>query len=147
MRAVWVLSVIVGLVVCAACGAPAAPKAAGPKGPTPCARASDNMVQALLERLSKKGPVPAEEADALRNLIRERCEQDGWSAEATRCLIARKKVEDTEACAPLLTEAQQEALVSDQSARLGGPAGDPADPAKAGKPNDNATDKPPPVEP
>jgi hypothetical protein len=80
--------------------------------------------------------VPTEEADALRNLIRERCEQDRWSAQATDCLIAMKQVTDAEACAPLLTEAQQEALVRDQSARLGsskagGTSGAPAPPGEA----------------
>jgi hypothetical protein len=110
VRAIWLL-------VLAACGAAASPPPAAPSGPTACARASDNMVQALLDRLARQDPVPTEEADALRNLIRERCEQDRWSAKATDCLIAMKQVADAEACAPLLTEAQQEALVRDQAAR------------------------------
>jgi hypothetical protein len=117
MRATWLL------VAVAACGSAAPTAPVAPKGPTPCARASDNMVQALLDRLSREDPVPTEEADGLRNLIRERCEQDQWSAEATRCLIAMKQVTDAEACAPLLTEAQQAALVRDQAAQRGSPPG------------------------
>lgn len=129
VRGIWLL-------VLAACGSAASPPPAAPRGPTACARASDNMVQALLDRLSREDPVPTDEADALRNLIRERCERDRWSAEATDCLIAMKQVADAEACAPLLTEAQQEALVRDQAARgpaKSGPAGGaPAGGAPAG---------------
>jgi hypothetical protein len=121
------------LVALAACGSSASPPPVAPRGPTPCARASDNMVQALLDRLAREDPVPTEEADALRNLIRERCEQDRWSAEATGCLIAMKQVADAEACAPLLSEAQQAALVRDQSAHLGAKGAAPASGAPAAR--------------
>ena len=97
-----------------------------------CERASDNLVQAMLARLPRADPVPTETADALRNLIRERCEQDSWSANATRCLIAMKRTEDAGPCAQLMTDAQQEALVRDEEALFGGPvrpAPPPAEPA------------------
>jgi hypothetical protein len=77
------------------------------------------MVGAVLDRLPANADAPTEAADAFRNLIRERCEHDGWSAEATRCLIAMKRAEDAEPCAPLMTSAQQAALVSDEQARFG----------------------------
>jgi len=109
----------------AACGGPPAPPAA-PRGPTACARASDNMVQTMLDRLSVKDPPPTELADAIRNLIRERCERDAWSAEATKCLIAMKQQDEAARCAELLTEAQQAALVRDQEAQLGKPGPPPA---------------------
>jgi hypothetical protein len=106
-----------GLVLAlAACGHAEAPAPAAPKGPTACERASDSMVNAMLVRLPA-GDTPTEKADALRNLIRERCEQDGWSAEATRCLIAMQRLADAGPCAKLLTDAQQAALVRDQDAR------------------------------
>jgi hypothetical protein len=131
MRAAWI---VVALIACAsgaltACASGAPPAPAAPKGPTACARASDSMVQTMLDRLPDKEAPPIEEADALRNLIRERCEQDGWSAEATRCLIATRSVDDAAACAPHLTDAQQAALVRDQSARF--PAKGPASAAPA----------------
>lgn len=97
----------------AACSHAEAPPAA-PKGPTACARAADAMVQTMLDRLPQKDAPPTEAADGLRNLIRERCEQDAWSAEATRCLAAMKTTDDAQPCARLLSEAQQAALVRDQ---------------------------------
>jgi hypothetical protein len=114
-----------GLVLAlAACGHAEAPAPAAPKGPTACERASDSMVNAMLVRLPA-GDTPTEQADALRNLIRERCEQDGWSAEATRCLIAMQRLEDAGPCARLLTDAQQAALVRDQDAQGAHDAHDP----------------------
>jgi len=124
MRGLWIAVALV------ACHHADAPEVAAPKGPTQCARASDSIVGAMLERLPADATPPTEEADALRNLIRERCEHDAWSAEATQCLIAMKRLEDAEPCAKLMTEDQQAALVTDQQARLG------AD--RAGKPEANS---------
>ena len=62
--------------------------------------------------------------------MKERCEQDGWSAEATKCLIAMTSVQDAEPCARLMTDAQQAALVRDESA-LFGPTDAQATPASA----------------
>ncbi|HSS00801.1 MAG TPA: hypothetical protein VLM79_27275 [Kofleriaceae bacterium] len=138
MRASWIAVALATLGACHSAEPPAAPT---PRGPTACARASDSMVQTMLDRLSKDGPPPTEAADALRNMIRERCEQDGWSAEATRCLIAMTSVKDAEPCARLMTDAQQAALVRDESAMFGPaeaqasppapPASAPADPGKS----------------
>lgn len=108
----------------AACARAEAPPPAAPKGPTACERASDSMVGAMLARLPS-GDAPTEQADALRNLIRVRCEQDGWSADATRCLIAMQRLDDAAPCAQLLTEAQQAALVRDEEARSGRAPGRP----------------------
>jgi hypothetical protein len=79
------------------------------------------MVAMMLARLPAGEPPPTEEADAIRNLIRERCEHDAWSPEATTCLTAMKAMADAEACARLLTEDQQAALVGDERARFGTP--------------------------
>lgn len=132
----WIVAALV------ACQHADAPPPAAPKGPTACARASDSIVGAMLDRLPADATPPTEEADALRNLIRERCEHDEWSAEATRCLIAMKRLEDAEPCAKLMTEDQQAALVADQNARRApppppgrpGPAGSGD---QAGKPEQN----------
>jgi hypothetical protein len=107
-----------------ACQHAAAPPPAAPNGPTACERAADSMVGAMLVRLpASDAPTPTEEADALRRLIRVRCEQDGWSADATRCLIAMQKLDDAAPCAQLLTDDQQAALVRDQEAQAGPQAG------------------------
>lgn len=112
MRAGWLVLVLV------ACQRAEAPPPAAPKGPTACERAADSMVGAMLAHLPGSD-APTEEADALRRLIRVRCEQDGWSAEATRCLIAMQKLDDAAPCARLLTDDQQAALVRDQEAQAG----------------------------
>jgi len=122
MRGLWIVAFV-------ACQRAAAPEPAAPKGPTSCARAADSIVGAMLDRLPANATPPTEEADALRNLIRERCEHDAWSAEATQCLIAMKRLEDAEPCARLMTEDQQAALVADQRARTG--------PDRAEKPEEN----------
>jgi hypothetical protein len=127
MRAGWIVVALV------ACGHAEPPPPVAPKGPTPCARAADSMVQTLLDRLPAKD-APTEAADGLRNLIRERCEQDGWSAEATRCLIAMKSTDDAAPCAALMTEDQQAALVRDEQAQFGAK---PAAGSDAAKPEGN----------
>jgi len=127
--------------VLAACGPGHPPVAPTPKGPTACARASDSMVQTMLDRLSSDGPPPTEAADALRNLIRERCEQDVWSAEATKCLIAMTSVKDAEPCAKLMTDEQQAALVRDEAALFG-----PADRKPAPSPAESPSGQPAPSE-
>jgi len=140
MRGSWIVAVLV------ACHHADAPAPVAPKGPTPCARASDSMAQTMLDQLPEKAELPTEQADAIRNLIRERCEQDGWSAEATQCLIAMKRQDDAEACAKLLTNDQQAALVRDEEARFGAKAGGEAAPAPSAHtvPAAQAAPSPPP---
>ncbi len=132
-----------GAVPSAACPPPAAPTAPGPRGPTACERASDSMVLAMLARLPSGDPPPTETADALRNLIRERCERDGWSADATRCLAAMQRVDDAASCAALLTDAQQAALARDEEARLSAAAhGDGSSGNRRGDPGHSAGEPP-----
>jgi hypothetical protein len=116
MRALWIVAVL------AACHPAEAPVAAAPKRPTACARAADNMVAAMLAG-QPASDAPTEAADGLRNLIRERCERDGWSAAATQCLIGIHQLSDAEPCAQLMTEDQQAALVRDGNAQFSRPAG------------------------
>jgi hypothetical protein len=112
-----------GLVlVLVACRHADAPPPAAPKAPAACDRAADSMVGAMLAHLPP-ADVPTEQADALRRLIRVRCEQDGWSAEVTRCLIAMHKLDDAEPCAKIMPAAQQDALARDLEAQSGVRAG------------------------
>jgi hypothetical protein len=112
-----------GLVlVLVACRRADAPPPAAPKPPTACDRAADSMVGAMLAHLPP-ADVPTEQADALRRLIRVRCEQDGWSAEATRCLIAMQKLDDAEPCAKIMPADQQAALTRDLEEQSGARAG------------------------
>ncbi|HEX2689867.1 MAG TPA: hypothetical protein VHN14_24780 [Kofleriaceae bacterium] len=140
MRGLWIAITLV------ACHHADAPTPVAPKGPTQCARASDSMVQAMLDRLPAKGTPPTEEADALRNLIRERCEQDDWSAEAIQCVIAMKRLEDAVACAKHLTEGQQAALVRDEEARFGAAPGSAVQAESPSAPSSSAPSSLPAVE-
>ena len=130
MRGTWIAIALV------ACQRAEAPAPAAPKGPTACERASDSMVGAMLAGLPQ-ADTPTEQADALRNLIRERCEQDRWSPEATACLIAMQRLDDAAPCAKLMTDDQQAALVRDEEARLGAHAG-PRDRDTPEKPEQNS---------
>jgi hypothetical protein len=132
MRAGWIV------IALAACAPAARPAPVAPQGPTACARAADAMVQTMLDRLATRDAPPTEQADAFRNLIRERCEHDAWSAEATRCLIAMKTTDDAAPCAQLMTEEQQAALVRDEQARFGKPPESKPNPA----PRDPRSDGP-----
>jgi hypothetical protein len=114
MRAVAIAALIT------ACHA-AEPPAPVVRPPEPCARAADHLVATMLARLPASETPPTETADGLRNLIRQRCEQDGWSAEATRCLIAMTRTEDAAPCAQLMTDDQQAQLVHSQDAQLAAP--------------------------
>lgn len=119
MRAAALGGLVLALVACAHADAP--PPAA-PKAPTACDRAADSMVGAMLAHLPP-ADVPTEQADALRRLIRVRCEQDGWSAEVTRCLIAMQKLADAGPCAKIMPADQQDALTRDLEAQSGARAG------------------------
>ena len=113
MRA-WIVA---GLLV--ACGPSKAAEAPRPAGPT-CASAAAHMVD---EMAAGKDPRPPDETiNALIELIRVRCQQDRWTAEAVACLDAMTSAADADHCSSMLTEDQQAALVRDQDARRGEPA-------------------------
>ena len=126
---------VILIVLAMACGHDAPldsrPPAAS-KGPTACARAADNLVKTMLDRLTHQDAPPTEQADALRNLIRERCERDAWSPDATQCLIAMQTQADAGPCAQRMTDDQQAALVRDEQAEF---AAKPANPAPRPAPN------------
>lgn len=121
-----------------ACQHADAPPPAAPSGPTACERAADSMVGAMLTHLPA-ADAPTEQADALRRLIRVRCEQDGWSAEVTRCLIAMQKLDDAAPCAKLMPDDQQEALTRDLEARFGPRRTEPSDGAAGPRPGPPGT--------
>lgn len=105
---------VVILVACGSSAKPEPPAAPRMKAPS-CAAAADGMVGMLL---ADKDPKPPDDTvDGIRNLIRDRCQQDGWSVEAQRCLAEMKTPDDANNCGTFLTEAQQAALVEAQSAR------------------------------
>ncbi len=106
------------LVILAACGGGAAkPPPAPPKpGPT-CARAADGMVGMLVANMTAKPPDA--DVDALRALVKSRCEADHWSPEAMRCIADMKTADDANVCGTLLTDDRQAALVKAQQEKYG----------------------------
>jgi hypothetical protein len=75
------------------------------------------MVGMMVANMNPKPPDA--DADGLRKMIRERCDQDHWSPEAQRCLSDMKTADDANVCSTLLTDDQQAALVKAQQAKYG----------------------------
>lgn len=110
-----------GLLVVASlwgCGGAPAPAAAPAAPVATCATAAENTVASMVEILEPAPP--AADIKKYVDLIRERCEQDAWPAEAVQCMTAIEQRDDAERCEPLLTDAQKDALVRDQEAKFGG---------------------------
>jgi hypothetical protein len=116
-RVIIVVGLGLGLVL-GACGGSSMP-AAPPNAPVAtCTTAAENTVGTMVAVLDPRPP--AADIQKYIDLIRERCEQDGWSAQAQRCMSEIKQRQDGERCEPLLTDAQKAALVRDQEAKFGG---------------------------
>lgn len=108
MRGVFVVGCLLG------CGSAPPPSEPAPLPPS-CKRAAEHIVDELV---AGKDPRPPDDAvNAYITLIRTRCEQDAWSAPAQDCFIRIKSLADADTCGTLLTQAQQDALVRDQSAQ------------------------------
>jgi outer membrane biosynthesis protein TonB len=108
----------VAIVLAAACGggskASTTPKATGPT----CGAVADSMVAMMAEgKESTKAFVETKEG--FTTIIRTRCEEDAWTADAKQCLAKMKSRDDAERCSTLLTETQQANLVRDQKAKFG----------------------------
>lgn len=96
-----------------ACGGPPKPPAPPAALPAPtCDRTAGHMVDLLAE--GKEPPPPDETLNAMIARIRTRCEEDGWTAEARRCLSKMTTAAEADHCGTLLTAAQQQALVDSQ---------------------------------
>jgi hypothetical protein len=88
----------------------------GSPGPTQPAKAAAPSCTASGARLvelvsSQMDPAPPDDAvNELIALVRERCEQDGWSVDARHCLGGVRTVDDADRCWALLSEAQKAAI-------------------------------------
>lgn len=128
--------VLIALVL-AACGGSSKSSTMAKSGPS-CGEVASSMVAMMAEgKESTKAFVDAKEGFV--TIIRTRCDEDAWTAEAKQCLATMKSREDAERCSTLLTEQQQANLVRDQKAKFG--AG--SEPAAEAEP---AVAPPPPVE-
>ena len=101
------------LVLVVGCGGGQKPREAPPPS---CSQVADGMVAQMLA--TKQQPPPQETADMIKDIIHTSCDRDAWSEPARRCLAAMKTEDDADRCAPLLTDAQQAALVREEKARM-----------------------------
>ncbi|MBA3501914.1 MAG: hypothetical protein M4D80_12230 [Myxococcota bacterium] len=118
--------------VLAACGGSSKSSTMAKAGPT-CGDVANSMVAMMAEgKESTKAFVDAKEGFV--TIIRTRCTDDVWTAEAKQCLATMKSRDDAERCGTLLTEQQQANLVRDQKAKFGaGPPNPDAPPPEAPK--------------
>ncbi len=122
------------LVVLVACGGGSKPSTA-PKPAVTCSGVADAMVGMMIESME---PRPGQETiDGITGIIKTRCDQDAWTADAKQCLATMKTRTDAEHCSTLLTEEQQANLVRDQKAKFG------AAPATEAKPEPESAAAPP----
>jgi hypothetical protein len=120
---------VIALVLAACGGSNKSATMAKSDGPT-CAAVADSMVAMMAEgKESTKAFVDAKEGFV--TIIRTRCTDDVWTAEAKQCLATMKSRADAERCSTLLTETQQANLVRDQKAKFGA---DPEPEAQAAEP-------------
>jgi hypothetical protein len=139
---------LICVVLVAACGG-SSPKStestmpgntkAADTGPT-----CDSMTSHMLDTMSAgKAPVPPEKMKDLHDMFVAHCEKDGWSPQARTCFQNMKSMDEGNACADTLTEAQKNAMnqemapgapngggpTKDSGGTRGGPhkGGDPCD--------------------
>ncbi|MBA3391519.1 MAG: hypothetical protein H0T89_02690 [Deltaproteobacteria bacterium] len=93
---------------------------------TTCVMVAEAMVGALV---ATKEPRPGDDVIAtFTTLIRTRCDEDQWTADARQCLATMTTRAEAERCSTLMTEAQQANLVRDQQAKFGEPEPEPEAP-------------------
>ena len=139
-------SVLLALVV-AACGGGSKSSTTAPKdaGPT-CTTVADSMV-AMMAQGKESTKAFVDKKEGYTTIIRTRCTEDAWTADAKQCLSTMKNREDAERCGTLLTEVQQQNLVRDQQKQFEPPPQDPepqtqaAPPAPAEAPKASKTKK------
>lgn len=95
-----------------ACGS--SPPPAQPPKVNTCEQVADHVVS--LMPVAHK--IESEHLDPYRNIISKRCTEDAWNAEAQKCMLATKQLEDGNACERMLTEAQAAAFERDLEQEL-----------------------------
>jgi hypothetical protein len=114
----------------AACGG-SAPKAKEvtmvpppPPAMSECAKLADHVAGLAL---TFKDPPPTTK-DVIADLLRTRCEADGWSADAKTCFRSIANEQDAEKCIATLTEDQRGKVMVDAKAKFGKPGTQGEDP-------------------
>ena len=120
---------LLAIALLAACGGGSKSSSTTPKkAPVTCATTADGMMAMMMEGKEGNKERVEEAADGFKAIIRTRCEQDSWTAEAQQCLSTMKTRTDAERCSTMLTEEQQANLVRDQKAKYGAGSPSPDEP-------------------
>ncbi|HEU0032681.1 MAG TPA: hypothetical protein VFQ53_18745 [Kofleriaceae bacterium] len=85
-----------------------------PAGPKPCEQMADHVMGLMTTTDASGKPIEREPqtADAITNLLIERCTKDKWTVDAQQCFLRLASFEEIDKqCAPLLTVEQREGLV------------------------------------
>ena len=106
-------AIVVVLAACAGSKSTPTTSSALPKGPD-CTVVAESMAKHMLA-----------DSPATKEIIRNRCDTDQWTADARECLAKMESERDADRCAAMLTETQRAALVKDERERLQAGEGDP----------------------
>ena len=116
----------------AGCGGGGAKDAAGPDDAAraqklACERTADHLVSLMAPGRKDLPPeqAPTEVADTIARTLVTRCVGDSWSPDATGCFQRLTALEGADACAPLLTVEQRDAMDRAMEAALGPRAAPP----------------------
>lgn len=85
-----------------------------------CAPAAQNTARLLAESMTGAPPTAAEQLAAA---IERHCEDDGWSEDAQACIVTAADAQAMQACDPLLTASQKDAIDKEAAAIAGGGMG------------------------
>lgn len=110
------MRLVLAIVLVVGCGG-GSKTATAPEPPPSCAAVADGMVAMMMRDKDAKGI--EDTVEGFKTIIRTRCDEDAWTAEARDCLATMQTRTDAERCSTLLTDEQQAALVRDQKAKFG----------------------------
>jgi len=91
----------------------AAPKTTATAAPvSQCAQVAEHLVS----EMAGAQQASPEEVDPYRNLLEKRCNEDKWSADLQKCLLASKTLQENKPCESMFTEEQNANLERDGKA-------------------------------
>ena len=97
--------VFLALAALAACSTPKTQQQP-PPAPSQCPRLADHIVGMM----SGAQKYPAEATDPFRRVVTQRCQEDKWSDETQKCLLAISELAQGERCQQMMTQQQVEAF-------------------------------------
>jgi hypothetical protein len=101
----FALTLTLGLAACGGSSKPAPPQP--PVLADQCAQAGANTSRMLVESVPEATPALASE---FGGAIERHCRSDAWTAQAQGCIAGAKDTDGMEACDPMLTQEQKDAV-------------------------------------